>query len=298
MWLVFALMAPLFFAVVHVMDSYCVEDIFERPWMGMVTSAFASIIVFAPLPYILPFVDWSWPAWNIILFALLAGALIQLSQGLYFQALSYSEAGIVAAYWNMIPVMLLLLSFIIFHQILTLSQYVGILILIVASTFVLLLDTNFSSRKKSFILMTIASLMQACAYLLLDHVYQFIPYLQTFMIMTVGLIVVGLSPMLLRRVRITMHQSSAVLIKARRLIVSIEFFNLCALALAQKAVALGNPSLVAAVETTIPAFTFILSIGFLSIRRRALFGDLKAYHHLSLKLIAILLMFVGVWYVS
>ena len=298
MWLVYSLFAPFFFAIVHVLDSYCVEDIFERPWMGMVTSAFASLIVFAPLPYILPFVDWSWPAWNIILLALLAGALIQLSQGLYFQALSYSEAGIVAAYWNMVPAMLPLLSFTILHQILSLSEYTGILILIVASTFVLLIDTNLKFRITSFILMTIASFMQASAYLLLDYAYKFIPFLQAFLIMTVGLIVIGISPLLIKRVRQIFINSVNTLNNIRRLIISIEFFNLLGLAAAQKAVSLGNPSLVAAVETTIPAFAFAISISFLSFRKTALFGDPKSYYNLPLKILTIIIMCIGVWIVS
>ena len=107
MWLVFALMAPFFFAVVHVLDSYCVSDIFEKPWVGGLTSSLATVVVILmAMPFVLPFIEWSLPPSKIILLALLAGGLIQASQFLYFQALSYSEAGIVAAYWNMIPAIL------------------------------------------------------------------------------------------------------------------------------------------------------------------------------------------------
>ena len=42
MWLVFALLSPLFWAIVTVLDRHCVERIFDRPWMGVITSALAS----------------------------------------------------------------------------------------------------------------------------------------------------------------------------------------------------------------------------------------------------------------
>jgi len=42
---------------------------------------------------------------------LLAGFAFMASQALYFRALAISESGTVAAYWNLLPVLLLLASY-------------------------------------------------------------------------------------------------------------------------------------------------------------------------------------------
>ena len=50
-----------------------------------------------------------------------------------------------------------------------------------------------------------------------------------------------------------------------RLFVLIEIINLIALAFAQKSIQEGTPSLVAAVETTMPGFTFLIALIVVSI---------------------------------
>jgi hypothetical protein len=77
------------------------------------------------------------------------------------------------------------------------------------------------------------------------------------------------------------------------MIVGIEVANLVALFMSQRAIDLGIPSLVAAVESTIPAYTFALSIALVLFTKER-FGDPKAWHRLPLKLILVGIMAVGV----
>src|SRR5687768_7864430 len=116
MWLFFALLTPLFWSVVHVMDSHCVDEVFEKPWMGMITSALTSTVIILFVPFIFPYFSDSAlsPPIYYILLAILAGMFIQISQFFYFQSLAFSEAGIVAAYWNLTPALLPVISFLIF----------------------------------------------------------------------------------------------------------------------------------------------------------------------------------------
>lgn len=292
MWLVFSLLAPLFFGIVHVLDSYCVEDIFKKAWFGMITSALASLIVFAPLPYILPFFEWIWPSTNIIVISLIAGALIQYSQGLYFQALAYSEAGIVAAYWNMVPALVPVFSFVILRERLSFIEYLGILILIVCSTLFCIIDSNLESRFKSFILMLIAAVLQAIMFLLQDIIYSNAGYLEAFFLITTGLIVAGCSPLLFKSIRFSFYENRKSLVPATKFFILIEIANLIALALSQKAVDLGIPSFVAAVESTIPAYTFIIVIILTNIYPK--FGDIKAKKKITLKFTLIFIMIIGI----
>lgn len=295
-WIVLGLLAAFLFALVHVMDSYCVEGIFDRPWMGMITSSVASLIVFVPLPFLMPFLQWHIPPWQIVAFALLAGACIQLSQALYFQSLSYSEAGIVSAYWNMIPAIIPLMSFILLHEVLSFREYTGIAVLIMASTYLLLLDSSVVMRMRSFLLMLVACILQSCAYLLLDQVFVIIPYLQGFVLMTAGLVITGMLPLLFHTIRKQLVQNLPSLLPNTFFFLSIEIINLLALAAAQKAVDIGTPSLTSGIETTMPGFVLILSL--IGCAAGWKIGDSRTRIRLPWKLSAVGIMAIGVLLLS
>lgn len=293
MWLYFALAAPFFFAIVHIIDSYCVDELLDKPWMGSITGAIATTLT---LPFLLPLSGVEIPPQQIILFGITAGILIQISQVFYFYALSYSEVGIVAAYWNMIPAILPLMSIIILGRILTLSQYLGIGILIFSSTYMLLLDSEIKTRIRTFQLMIIACFLQACSYLLQDTVFDYISFFQGFLLLAIGIIIGGLLPLLFKRVRKELISNGDKILLAGKLFILVEFINIVALAFAQKAISLGDPSLVSAAETTIPAFAFLISL--LLLRYSKNLGDQRSKEKLIWKMACIALMILGVALIS
>ncbi len=293
MWLAFALITPIFWSVVHIADSHCVDEILERPWMGITTSAVSSILVFLLIPFFYPFVSWQLPPPEIALLAIFAGMLIQISQALYFHALDHSEAGIVAAYWNMTPALLPIVGFFILHDVLTLYQYVGISLLVVSSVLLCLVDVNFHARWNTIILMAFASVFQVAALSLEKIVYEQTPFFLGFLLITFGLILVGLFPLLFVRVRRIFSRNMHKLRKAFVIFIGIEIANLFALASSQNAIRLGDPSLVAAVETTLPAYIFISSIILLFVYPK--FGDPDTWHKLPQKLLIVIVMVCGVW---
>jgi len=293
MWLLFALLTPLLFAVVHVVDAHCVDDVFERPWFGFVTSALASLIVAIPLPVLLLLSAWESPSIGIVCIALVAGSLIQWSQLLYFAALEHTETGIVAAYWNLVPVMVVGLSFALLHEVLSPQQYVGIAMLIGASVAFCMLDVNLEKRWQSLFLMTAASGMQAIMFLLEEIVYREVPYPLGFTLITAGLIATGLTPIAIRPLRQCFSRNIPRLAKAGWMLIGVEVVNILALASSQRAVDLGIPSLVSSVETTIPAYTFLLSL--ILLRVAPPFGNAESRRHLPFKLTLVGAMTWGVY---
>ena len=296
MWVLYALTAAVFFAVVHLLDEYCVDEIFEKPWIGVITSALASLVVLIPLPFILPFVGWQWPTYSILLLAISAGALIQVSQLLYFNALANTNAGIVAAYWNIIPAILPILSYFIFGRIFTPNQYIGIVILIFASNLMLLSDHNLETRVSAFLCMIGASVLQAISYLIQDSVYDQCSFIVGFTLMTSGIIMIGVFPLVFKRVRSTLGTRGGLLSSSIKLFVLIEITNLIALAFAQKSIKEGSPSLVAAVETTMPGFTFLIALIVFSIFK--IKYDTKIFMNIWKKYMALIVMIIGVYLVS
>src|SRR5262245_47641726 len=143
MWVFFALLFPFCFTVVAVLDAYCVKKVFDRPWMGAITSSVSSSMALLLIPTAWPFVVWRQPSLKVIALALLAGALLQLSQALYFQSLAFSEAGIISAYLNLIPVILPVISYFILRQAFGVLTYIGIALNIAASVWMCLIDSNF-----------------------------------------------------------------------------------------------------------------------------------------------------------
>jgi uncharacterized membrane protein len=260
--------------------------------MGVITSSIASTIVIAIVPFVFPFVDWTWPETKTILLALLAGILIQSSQIFYFQALNNSEAGVVAAYWNLTPAMVPVASFIFFGKLLLTQQYLGISVLVITSVCFCLVGTNIQTNWQAFWLMLIASCFQVNALLLEDQVFKHCTFFIGFLLITVGIIVSGILPLLLAKVRQTFRKNMALLQPAIPMLFGIEIANLIALFMSQRAIDLGVPSLVAAVEATVPAYTFALSILLLTIFSP--FGDQDAWNHFPFKLFLSVVMAFGV----
>ncbi|MGZ8185548.1 MAG: EamA family transporter [Methylobacter sp.] len=296
MWLFYALLGPPFCAIVHVLDSHCVENVFDRPCMGVITGSLASLVIFLAVPFVMPFVIWKLPEWNVIVLALLAGSLIQLSQGFYFKALQYSEPGIVAAYWNFIPILLPLASYYLLDEVLTFWQYAGIGILIFTSVCFCLLDSCLQGKLYSFLLMLAACIVQVITMLIQKMVFEQGSFFICFLIVMVGIIGSGALPLLIPDIRKAFCKNTGTLRPAIPMLIGIEVVNWVALYTALRAVDLGDPALVAAVETTIPGYTFALTLLLGATTKR--FDRKEARQRLPIKLALVAAMTVGVWQVS
>ena len=292
MWLLFAILSPALWAVVHVLDSHCVHKCFDRPWVGVTTSALASLAIVPAVPLLAPLTAWTTPSWGIAAWAFLAGVLIQASQALYFQSLARSEAGIVAAYGNLVPAMLPAVAFVLLGRVFGFLQYMGIAVIVAASIAMCLLDGQLRTRWQSFLLMLGAAALHVAALLSLDRIYDELPYFEVFLLTVSGIVACGCAPLVFRRARDVFRRNTRRLLSCWRLLVGIEVINLCALAASHKAVQLGYPSLVEAVESTIPAFCFGLSVILCRLAPR--FGDTESFQRIGWKLACVACMMLGV----
>lgn len=295
MWIVFALLAPFFFAIVHVLDEYCVDHVLEKPWMGVVTSSLASIVLYLAFPFVLPWTDLSGITFEVVLLGFLVGVFIQTSQAFYFHALSFSDAGIVAAYWNLIPFILPIVSFFIFGQLLAPEEYLGIVLLIMASTLMCLLDYHQKTRFLTFALMFLAAVFQVIAYLIMGKIYHAADFFLVYFCVGSGIIFSGLVPLLFPKPRRAFKVALKKIHPAIKFFVWIEIANLLALASAQFAISLGDPSLVAAVETTVPAFVFLVSVYWIAATK---VSNTAIWSKVPAKFLVIAIMALGVWLVS
>lgn len=295
-WLLFALLSPVCWSLVYVLDSYCVEELFERPWIGSVTSA---LMMLALLPILLGglLVTGITPV-TVTEVALcgLAGGLFMAGQAAYLRALSLSESGIVAAHFNLLPLLLLLAGHWFLGERLSLSNYTGSLLLVVASVIFGLVDANAASRWESFCLMFLATGTQVAYFLILDQLLAGSPTYQTFVLVSVAMIAFGFAPLINAKNRSLVRGNWPRIRKALALLAGIEAANLLALAANQQAIALGTASLVAAVEATAPVFVFALSSTLYALFQK--YGEPGAARRFPCKVTLAGIMAVGVWMVA
>jgi drug/metabolite transporter (DMT)-like permease len=296
MWLGFALASCVCWAVVFVLDSHLVGQVFDRPWVGVVVSA-------AFVAAILPFLTAGLLVTGVapvgagtILLALLTGALFAATQAAHFQALRYGESGIVAAYWGMVPVFVAAGGYAWLGERLPGRAYAGTAVLVVASVVFCLLDSNLKARWISFWTALAGCLFQAGYYLAVKVVFKGCPVYQGVLLILAGMAAAGLAPLVFRSARRVVGGNWPRLRPALRLIVVIELFHLLAVLAGQLAVNAGSPSLVAAAEATIPAFTFLLSLVLFA--RTGRYGEAEAGRRMPAKLTLVAVMTLGVWLVT
>jgi uncharacterized membrane protein len=257
MWIQFALFSSFLWAIVHILDEHCVDKIFSKPWFGVITSSGISVGIFLLIPILN--INVVIPSWDVLSICLFTGSIIQLSQFFYFHALDRSDSGTVSAYWNLTPVFLPIVSYWLFGNLITGSNYVGIVLLLASSIGLCVID-KFKSRWDTFCLMSIAAALQTVVVLLEKNIFDRTDFSGAFLSITAGIIISGLAGLMIKKVRLVLLQDLPKIVKALPILILIELINWAALYNSQTAVKLGVPSLVSAIEASTPAFAFGLSL--------------------------------------
>jgi uncharacterized membrane protein len=292
MWIQFALFSSFLWAIVHILDEHCVDKIFSKPWVGVVTSSGISVGILLLIPFF--HIEITIPNWHILFLCLITGAIIQLSQLFYFHALDSSDSGTVSAYWNLTPIFLPFISYWLFGYLINGNSYIGIVLLVIASIGLCSID-KFSGKWNTLFLMSIAAGLQTVVVLLEKYIFDRTDFSGAFLAITVGIILSGLASLMIKKVRLILSQDWFNIKKALPILISIELINWAALYTGQTAVKLGVPSLVSAIEASTPAFAFGLSLLIALWQRRA---DIDTKRKISIKWGFVGLMMMGVWLIG
>jgi uncharacterized membrane protein len=292
MWIQYALFSSFLWAIVHIIDEHCVDNIFSKPWLGVITSSGISAGIFLLVPFLnIPTVV---PQWHVLLVCLLTGAIVQLSQVYYFRALDCSDCGTVSAYWNLTPTFLPVISYCLFGYLITGNNYIGIGLLLFASIGLCTID-RFDGKWDTLYLMSIAASLQTVVVLLEKYIFDRADFFGAFLSITTGIFMTGLFSLGAREVRVSLTKDLPKIKKALPIFIIIELVNWAALYTGQTAVKMGVPSLVSAIEASIPAFAFGISLFIAILTDRV---DLEAQRKLPVKWTMVGLMMVGVWLIG
>jgi uncharacterized membrane protein len=297
MWIQYALFSSFLWAVVHILDEHCVDNIFSKPWLGVITSSGISAGIFLLVPFLnQPIIL---PSWDIFIICLFTGAIIQLSQVYYFRALDFSDSGTVAAYWNLTPTFLPVISYWLFGYIITGNNYIGIGLLLVASIGLCVID-KFESKWDTLHLMSIAASLQTGVVLLEKYIFDRSQFFGAFLTISMAIVMTGLFSLGMRKVRVSLVKDLPKIKRALPVFIIIELINWVALYTGQTAVKMGVPSLVSAmtfglpsaIEASIPAFAFGISLTLMGMHHKI---DVEVKRKLPIKWAMVALMMIGVW---
>jgi uncharacterized membrane protein len=292
MWIQYALFSSFLWAIVHVLDEHCVDNIFSKPWLGVITSSGISAGIFLLVPFLnMPIII---PQWDVLLVCLFTGAVIQLSQVYYFRALDCSDSGTVSAYWNLTPTFLPVISYWLFGYIITGNNYIGIGLLLVASIGLCVID-KFESKWDTLYLMSIAASLQTGVVLLEKYIFDRSQFFGAFLTISMAIFMTGLFSLGMKEVRISLVKDLPKIKKALPIFIIIELINWVALYTGQTAVKMGVPSLVSAIEASIPAFAFGISLTLLGLHHKI---DAEVKRKLPIKWAMVALMMIGVWLIG
>jgi uncharacterized membrane protein len=263
-----------------------------KPWLGVITSSGISAGIFLLVPFLnMPIVI---PQWDILLICIFTGAVIQLSQVYYFRALDSSDSGTVSAYWNLTPTFLPVISYWLFGYIITGNNYIGIGLLLVASIGLCVID-KFESKWDTLYLMSIAASLQTGVVLLEKYIFDRSQFFGAFLTVSMSICLTGLFSLGMKEVRVSLVKDLPKIKKALPIFIIIELVNWVALYTGQTAVKMGVPSLVSAIEASIPAFAFAISLTVMGLSRKI---DAETRKKLPMKWAMVGLMMTGVWLIG
>ncbi|MFH1426871.1 MAG: hypothetical protein ABIG66_05600 [Candidatus Kerfeldbacteria bacterium] len=292
-WMLAAFGAVALWAVVALIDDNITKGIFKNPYAGTIASGLT-----APLAWlVLPFVGFEMMAWPIAGAAFVAGALTIFSYWFFYRAILEEAASITIALYNISVLFTLGGALLLFHESLTVWQYIGGAVILIAATG-LTVKRGVSRRfAPSFVLMILASIFISAVFLLTKYVYDHADFWSGFAVVALGMTVVSALFAVIPKqgrdtFRLVISSKQSILL----LFIFSEIINVCAVASYGYAISLGPLSVVQLIIASQPAI--ILLISFIGALFRPTWFREATTKNLAKKFAFIVLMAVGVYFVS
>ena len=290
-WIIFGLLSHFSWALVNVGDKYLVGNKIKHPIVYMFFFFWIGLIVL----FIIPFVDFTIPSSQELMFLLGAGIFWKVGGLLYIKAIEIEEATRLSVWWSFIPVWSLILGFIFFGNRLETAEVIGFIVLLVAS---ILSSVHVKTRRlifsKAVWYMIIACFIYALAIVLIHEVTQTVTPV-------VSLIWSSILPlpftMLLFLSKQFRHdfwsQVRAITTQTATMMVGIRIVDTFGFFFSITALSMASAALVSSLEGSQALFVFGMVVLISLFAPKAMKEELDS-KNVVLKLVAVVLMVVGV----
>jgi len=169
-WLLFAFIAPAFYGVAEILDNFLSNKIFKHP---LTLAFFASMFNLLVVPIFFFFNHPAWPPLSTIPIFLILGFVEFGYLYPYYKGLQNDDTSVVSAFFGLGRIFIPILAFLIVGEVLSLVQYVGIILIISAS---ILLSFKREHTKllfsKSFWYIGLAAFMLSFEGVLLKYLFE------------------------------------------------------------------------------------------------------------------------------
>lgn len=168
LWIIIAFISPILYGFSNVLDNYLTNKLFKNIWTltfysTMFGTAFLPLIFFFELPNVPPTQLWPW--------LIAIGAIEILYLYPYFKALQSDDTSIVSSLFSLGRIFVPIFAFLFVDEVLTLTQYLGFLVIILSSA-VLTLNTKGKLRlNKSFFYMLACSSLLALEAVIYKYIF-------------------------------------------------------------------------------------------------------------------------------
>lgn len=256
-WILVALLSPALHAVANEFDAYLTNRFFRRPF----TIAFYSTlmgILFLPLVFLVerPYL----PSLQVIPFLIIAGLADVLYLYPYYKALQVDDTSTVASLFSLGKISVPVLAFLFVHERLTLTQYLGVALILISSTLLTLKHKKRFSFNKSFWYMGICALILAIESVVYKYVFEQVSWATGFTWSTISSFIVVACMLVVPSVRrdIAAHMKS--FRRHGHLVFVEELFTFAGSAAGTFAIALAPVTLVESIGEIQPFFVLVAAL--------------------------------------
>lgn len=192
-WFYLALLAPLIYAIVNLIDDNLMRHVYRSPYSGAIISG-----LFAGLPILsLFFIDYTNIPLRFELEAAVAGFLLVAFYYCYFLALDRESPSVVVALGNTAPLLLGLLAFVFLGERLEFQDILGLSLILGASVGLALASGKGKTHlKQSLAPILLGSVFVAANSLLIKDVFDNVPFYSGYIWLSVGMVTGGVYFML------------------------------------------------------------------------------------------------------
>lgn len=321
-WLLVALIAPMFWAAVNILDAYFVSSLYKNAFEGAAIfglfQILPSVIVLYfvnknVLYYLTPSGDFFTYQYfdNPLILALLGGFLFTLAFLLYFKALfKQGDVALLQIFWNLAIAIVPLAMFFLFSERLPTAGYVGLFLTLSGATLMSLhKDMRAKLSSGYFKIMSMAVAILSICMVLEGRVYDKLSlpeygstgFWSGFLFFSIGSVAGGVLLVIIGKVNVWL-----LIKKHYKVFVLAEVLTLLGTVSSHKAISLApSVSYVAAVETFVPVFVLIFSLCIaaaykaIKLKEDVVEKMLKEQlHGINIKIVATVVMAVGIYLIS
>ncbi len=260
-WVLPALLAPLIWAIVVLIDDNLVRHVYKGAHVGAVISGAFGLV---PAIFILFYKDVNLgiPA-SLIVLSLFAGFINVLYYFFYFQALEKEHPSVVIALFSLTPAAIPFIAYFVVQERLTATEIIGFSVVVISTLIYALTDIRKFKFSKALVPVLIAALILDTVSIINKYVYNKVDFAEAYFYFCIGMFLGGLYFFYVLKFLKSNNQLKKILNKNSlwllTLLAFVELLNIGAEFLRNFAISQGPVSLVKALENIQPLYILVIS---------------------------------------